>query len=135
MRIIIQFIFALSILLSVACKKTADKCVGGSGGNVTLKVYLQHAEHGVVNLKNYRDTVYIKYNVKEFPGTDLSVYDAVIIGEWPGDYVSVLNLKCGDYFLYGTGYESVHGYRVAGGIPFTTDRKEGEVSLTIPVSE
>ena len=127
--------FGLSVCLFLSCKKAEEKCVGGPGGNLTVKVYLQHAEHAVVNLKNYRDTVYIKYNVKEYPGSDPSDYDATLIGEWPGDYVAIPNLKCGNYFLYGAGYESVHGYRVAGGIPFTTDKKEGEVSVTIPVSE
>lgn len=135
MRRIPLLFIGLSVSLSFSCKKAEEKCIGGSGGSLTLKVYLQHAEHAVVNLKNYRDTVYIKYNVKEFPGFDLSKYDAVVIGDWPGDYVAIPNLKCGNYFLYGVGYESVHGYRVSGGIPFTTDEKAGEVNLTIPVSE
>jgi len=130
-----KIFFLLALIFIFSCKKAEDKCIGGSGGSLTLKVYLQHSEHAVVNLKNYRDTVYIKYNVTEFPGYDLSAYDATLIGEWPGDYVTVPNLKCGNYFIYGVGYESVHGYRVAGGIPFTTDKKEGEVSVTIPVSE
>jgi hypothetical protein len=124
---------AIVFLLS-SCKKE-DKCTGGSGGNLTLKVFMQHIDHAVVNLKNYRDTVYIKYNTKEYPGSDISKYDATIIGEWPGDFVSIPNLQCGDYFIYGVGFESVHSYRVTGGIPFSTELKDGELSVTIPVSE
>ena len=86
-------------------------------------------------MKNYRDTVYIKYNAQEYPGSNPSAYDATFIGDWPGDYVRVPNLKCGNYFIYAAGYESGHAYRVAGGIPFSTDQKDGEKSITIPVSE
>ncbi len=126
-------VLLLSVLLC-SCKKE-DKCTGGSGGNLTLKISLVHQTHAIINLKNFRDTIYIKYNAKEFPGTDPALYDAVVIGDWPADDVLIPGLHCGDYFIYGVGYESVHGYRVSGGIPFSTDQKEGEKSLTIPVSE
>lgn len=107
----------------------------GTGGNLTIKIYLQHGEHGVANLKNYRDTVFLKYNTQEYPGSGPSLYDQTIIGDWPGDCVTVNGLHCGDYFIYAAGYESVHGYRVAGGIPFSTKQTEGETSVTVPVSE
>ena len=131
----IFWLAAFIILLISSCKKKEEPCIGGPDGNVLVKVYLQHSTHAVVNLKNYRDTVYIKYNVKEFPGFDLSKYDASFVGDWPGDYVNIPNLKCGNYFIYGVGWENVHGYRVAGGIPLTIDIKEGATSTTIPVSE
>ncbi|CAN5618548.1 hypothetical protein BH11BAC1_BH11BAC1_20150 [soil metagenome] len=132
---IYRILLIFYLLTALSCRKTEEKCIGNTGGNLILKVFLRHEIHDVVNLKNYRDTVYIKYNVKEFPGSDLSKYDQTIIGEWPGDYVSVTGLKCGNYFVYGTGYESAHGYRVKGGIPFSTEQKNGEISLIIPVSE
>ena len=132
MRLTIIILIALFVS---SCKKKEESCIGGANGNVSVKVYLQHTTHDVVNLKNYRDTVYIKYNVKEFPGYDLTKYDANFIGDWPGDFVNIPNLKCGDYFLYGVGWENIHGYRVAGGIPLTIEINEGTVSTTIPVSE
>jgi hypothetical protein len=134
-RLEILFITAIALLVSSCKKEGLEKCIAGPGGELTLKVYLQHAEHAVVNLKNYRDTIYIKYNTLENPGASASAYDAVYIGEWPGDFVTIHNLKCGDYYLFGTGYETVHSYRVSGGIPFSTSQKSGEIKVTIPVSE
>ncbi len=129
-------LLAAFTLCFLSCKKEGlEKCIAGSGGYMTLKVFLQHHEHAVVNLKNYRDTIYIKFNSQEYPGSNPSAYDLVAIGEWPGDFVSIPNLKCGDYYLYSVGFESVHSVRVTGGIPFSTEQKNGEISVTIPVSE
>ena len=123
-------------LCILSCKKEGlEKCIAGSGGYLTLKVFLQHGEHAVVNLKTYRDTVYIKYNTREFPGSNPSAYDASFFGDWPGDSVVIPNLRCGDYYLYAVGFESIHSYRVTGGIPFSTGDKNGEIRVTIPVSE
>ena len=137
MKFIFRFsaFIAFALFMFFACKKGDEQCVGGTGGNVELNVYLQHDTHAVVNLKNYRDTIYIKYNTKEYPGPNLSGYDAVVIGDWPGDFVRVTGLKCGDYFIYGAGYESVHGYRVSGGIPCSIGQTEGKLSMTIPVTQ
>src|SRR5258705_9626382 len=118
----------------MSCKKH-EKCEGGTGGNLTLKIYLKHHEHTLTNLKNYRDTVYVKYNVREFPGSNPSIYDATFIGEYQEDHVLVSNLKCGQYYLFAVGMESTHFVRVYGGIPFTTLQNDGEVNVTIPVSE
>ena len=119
-----------------SCKKESiEKCIAGTGGYVTLKIFLQHNEHAVVNLKNYRDTIYVKYNSREFPGSNPSLYDEIHIGDWPGDSVVIPNLRCGDYYIFGVGFESIHSYRVSGGIPFSTGQKNGEIRVTIPVSE
>jgi hypothetical protein len=127
--------FLLTCVFFSCKKETIESCVAGPGGYVTLIVFMQHNEHAVVNLKNYRDTVYVKYNRREFPGSNPTVYDEIHIGDWPGDSVVIPNLRCGDYYLYGVGFESIHSYRVSGGIPFSTDKKNGIVKVTIPVSE
>jgi hypothetical protein len=130
-------VFTCIILIASSCKKekAEDLCVGGASGNLNIKVYLQHHEHTLVNLKTYRDTIYVKYKVQEFPGTDPAAYDAIYIGEYQENYVMLTNLKCGNYFLYAVGMESTHYVRVFGGIPFSTAQMEGEIIVTIPVSE
>ena len=131
------------ILVTSSCKKKQEDvqeiaqntCVGGAGGNLTLIIRLQHHEHTLINLKNYRDTIYVKYNVQEFPGSEPSNYDATFIGDYPGDSVPLTNLKCGNYYLYAVGMESTHYDRVTGGIPYSTTTNEGSEYVTIPVTE
>lgn len=137
--IFIGAFIAFALLLSSSCKKQDEEavaeCLAGTPGNLTIKVTLRHHEHTLLNLKNYRDTIYVKYNVQDFPGADISLYDTIYIGEFPEDHVRLTNLKCGKYYLFAVGMESTHYDRVSGGIPFSTEQKEGEVSVTIPVTE
>ena len=131
------------ILCNTSCKKNEeeqviikqDTCVAGTPGNLTIKVTLQHHEHTLVNLKNYRDTIYVKYNTQEYQGSDPAAYDTTYIGEYQDSFVRLTNLKCGKYYLFAVGMESTHFVRVYGGIPYSTELKEGEVNVTIPVAE
>ena len=136
MRIASALYVVLSIMAVVwlSCKKE-DKCVAGGGGTNIIQVSLQHHEHTITNLKNYRDTVYVKFNVQDFPGNKPENYDATFIGEYGQDYVRLTNLKCGNYYLYVVGLESTHFERVSGGIPCVVEQDAGELKLTIPVSE
>ena len=129
--ILLFFLF----LVAMSCKKEDEKCIGGSGGKVTLKVLLQHHNHTLTNLKNYRDTVYVKYNVQEYPGSKPSDYDASYFGEYGQDYVLIPNLRCGNYYIFAVGLEPQHFMRVSGGIPCTIEAVEGEVTKIIPVTE
>ncbi|HKR05292.1 MAG TPA: hypothetical protein VJY62_11725 [Bacteroidia bacterium] len=140
--ILFYTILSAMILAAASCKKEQianqeikpDTCVAGTPGNLTIKVTLQHHEHTLINLKNYRDTIYVKYNVQEFQGFDPAAYDTIYIGEYPEDNVRLTNLKCGKYYIFAVGMESTHFDRVYGGIPYSTEMKEGEVSVTIPVT-
>ena len=128
--------YSAALLLTLTgCKKEEDDCGADKPGDLTLVIKLQHHEHPVVNLKNYRDTVYVKFNSLEFPGINPFLYNGIYIGDYPGETITIPNLNCGEYFIYATGYESVHSYRVSGGIPFSTKQKSGEVTITVPVTE
>ncbi len=81
-----------------ACEHDKDEaCIAGLTGDLKLIIRLQHEVHTLVNLKNYRDTIYVKFNSNEFPGLDSLAYDAVYIGDYPGDSVVISNLDCGKY--------------------------------------
>jgi hypothetical protein len=122
-------------LLFFSCKKDEESCVAGSTGDLTLVIRLQHHEHTITNLKFYRDTIYIKFNSLEFQGMHPANYDAIYIGEFPGDSVIIPNLNCGKYYIFATGMEHIHQERVYGGIPFQTDQKSGRMDVWIPVTD
>ena len=123
-----------TILFSASCKKQ-DQCVAHAGGNLNLKVFFLHRSSYLVSLKNYRDTVYVKFNVQDFPGIEPSDYDETFFGEVDSDYVLIPNVSCGNYFIYGVAMDPYHFSRVTGGIPWSTDQAEGETSVTIPLTE
>lgn len=82
--------------------------------------------------------VYLKYNAKEFPGDDPSLYDEsgiadTIPGETP--HVHFENLKRGNYYLYSVGWDSAISMEVKGGIPVTIKDKTGKMDITVPISE
>ena len=132
-------ILFLSVSLLAGCEKDGavevKSCVAGLTGDFKLVIRLRHENHMLVNLKNYRDTVYVKFNTSEFPGLDPQAYDAVYIGEYPGDSVVIENLSCGNYYLFATGLESIHQVRVYGGIPYEVKKSTGTRNIVIPVTE
>lgn len=132
-----KFVFLFSFLLIVftvsSCKK---KCTeAGTGGNVTLVARLHHHTEPIPNKVSYLDTVYLKFNAKDSPGTNLASYDTYIVGEAGEDHVHIEGLKCGDYYLYAVGFDSTINERVKGGIPYSFDKETGEIDLSIPVTE
>ncbi len=130
-------ILLFSVLLIVftvpSCKK---KCTeAGTGGSVTLVAKVYHHTEPIPNKASYLDTVYLKFNAKDSPGTNLASYDTYIVGEEGEDHVHIEGLKCGDYYLYAVGYDSTISKRVTGGIPYSFDKESGEIDLSIPVTE
>ena len=149
-------VLALLLLVASSCKKTegctdstatnydsnADKdngsctyCVAGVGGDVTLVAILKHHTMTVASGANYPDTVYLKFNTSNSPGSDLALYDTAFVGEAGEDHVHLEGLKCGHYYIYGTGFDSTINKRVTGGIPYNLTATSGEVDLNIPVTE
>lgn len=116
-----------------SCKKE-NKCTAGSGGALSMVVYLKH--HGVTipNDSLRPDTVWVLYNATEWKGAPVG-YSARIIGEAGENHVHVPNLKCGDYYLYASGWDTSITKNVIGGIPVSTDKESGELEVSVPVSE
>ena len=109
-------------LIFAGCKKNQ------AGGDSEISGVVAHHSQTIPNA-----TVYIKYNAKEFPGKDSSVYDTSVKCDAEGFYT----FKCykGDYYLYATGLDksSPPDY-VKGGAPVSI-RKNEKVRADLAVTE
>jgi len=78
-------------------------------------------------------TIFIKFNAKEFPGKDSTLYDDKVRCDADG----IFSIKCfkGDYFLYARGMDnSITPPTVVGGIPVNIRNNE-TVNNDIAVTE
>lgn len=124
--ILISAILLTGLLFS-SCSKE------GLGGEATIAAFPKHHDKPIPNT-----TIYIKYGAKDFPGTDVSVYDdakiaEAVTGEDPHAHFE--NLKKGDYYFYGVGFDSSINQIVTGGIPVEIKEKAGETDIIVPVTE
>ncbi|MFM7902070.1 MAG: hypothetical protein ACKPAD_08800 [Bacteroidota bacterium] len=137
----IQKALLLSVgIISIAvtsCKdEKEDTCVAGGGGTVDLVLYPQHHGEAIPGIPGYVDSAFIKFNTRDFPGDDASKYDLVLTGDVGSDSVLVQGLKCGDYFLFMTGFDTSIAERVKGGIPYTIQEgASGFKNVLVPVTE
>lgn len=107
----------------------------GLGGNAEISVHVKHHDKLIPGA-----LVYVKYNEKEFPGTDVAKYDASFecgtVDESKG-HTHIKNLKHGYYYFYSVGFDSSISEKVSGGVPFEIKKSErnSEIELDIPVTE
>ena len=124
----LKTICTASVLLFISsCQK------GGTGGNNEIAAFPKHHGKSIPGA-----VVYIKYDAKEFPGEDVSKYDAsgiakIMMGEDP--HVHFEELKRGYYYLYSVGYDSAIAQVVKGGIGIHIKTKDGETDVDVPVTE
>lgn len=106
----------------------------GDDGDATLVVRLKH--HGVTipNQASYPDSVFVKFDAEESPGTSASSYDRVYVGEGTEDHVHIEGLKCGKYFIYGAGYDTNGPYRVFGGMAIKIKHKDRKKETVIDLA-
>ena len=119
-----KLIFAgclLSLVLLCACKKNQ------LGGTATIQGLVLHHAKPIPDA-----TIFIKFNAKDFPGLDTTVYDAKVRSDANANYI----IKCyqGDYYLYGIGYDDQLKGTVTGGIGVHIRNKE-TVTINVPVTE
>lgn len=112
------------VVFLVSCKKNQ------LGGSATIKGVVKHHTKVIGNA-----VVYIKFNAKEFPGTDESIYDDKVTSNSLGEF----EIKCyqGNYYLFGSGIDSqvlINGGKVIGGIPVKI-RNEESLEVTVAVTE
>jgi hypothetical protein len=128
-------IFLLTLFYS-SCKKE-DSCVAGTGGGLTVVAKLYHRGKLIANDSLHPDTVFVKYNAQGSPGFYPSDYDTFAIGKKGEDFINIAGLKCGDYYFFGVGLDTVtypgDSIRVSGGTPFATENNSGEINFSIPV--
>jgi hypothetical protein len=133
-NLFIATLLLFSIMIDFSCKPEND-CIAGSGGNLTIVATIKHHSKAILSQPNYRDTVYVKYNTQDNPGTNPNSYDATFIGAEGTAVVNLTGLKCGDYYIYAVGLDTSIALRVKGGIPFNTTQQSGTINLDIPVTE
>ncbi len=100
----------------------------GNGGKSSVNGYVAHHSNRIPNAN-----VYIKYGAVEFPGTDVSKYNASVTCDG-GGYYEIKDLRKGDYYLYSVGYDSSIMENVSGGIGIKLKYNKTIVS-DIPVTE
>lgn len=127
-------LFAVAIIASSSCKPDKECEDAGTGGNLTVVATLKHHSKVIYNQPSYPDTVYVKFNTQDMPDS-VTPYDTYFVGEAGEDHVHLEGLKCGDYYFYGAGFDTLITQRVIGGIPFTTTQTDGEIELNVPVTE
>lgn len=115
----------MAIFVIASCKKN------GTGGDATVAAMTKHHDREIPF-----STVYIKYGAKEFPGADVSKYDASQKTDKEG-HTHFEGLRYGDYYFYGVGYDSVAQAVVKGGVGLQIKRKERKkgFELKVPVTE
>lgn len=123
-RRIVSLVLITTSIALLSCKKNQ------LGGNATIKGVVKHHTKIIANV-----IVYIKFNSKDFPGEDLTIYDDKVQANAQGEF----EIKCykGNYYLYGNGIDSqvlVNGGKVIGGAPVKIRNKE-TVELTLAVTE
>lgn len=116
-------ILTLTILVAASsCRKE------GPGGKSSVSGIAKHHEKAIPDC-----VIYIKYGTSEFPGTDVSKYDASVTADGSGNY-SFTGLRKGDYYLYGVGYDTDISEAVTGGIAIKLKYNK-ELTTNVPVTE
>ena len=116
------FLLSAIIILSFSCKKNQ------LGGKSRVSGVVAHHSKAIP-----RATVFIKFNTKEFPGSDTTAYDDKIRADENGNY----SFTCykGDYYLYGFGYDySITPPIVVGGVPVHIRNNE-DLEINVAVTE
>ncbi|MCY7410778.1 MAG: hypothetical protein LH473_10925 [Chitinophagales bacterium] len=132
-----KYLMLFSILIITFFTSCKDKCnEAGTGGSITIVAFPMHHSTPIISSDTYPDSVFVKFNTQDFPGTTASSYNMVLEGEAGEDHIHIENLKCGDYFIYMTGFDITINQRVTGGIPYHVDENApSEIDLNIPVTE
>ncbi|MBL7931557.1 MAG: hypothetical protein JNL60_06640 [Bacteroidia bacterium] len=121
MKKIVLLLFVLS--LAVSCKKNQ------LGGKSSVHGKVAHHSRVIPYA-----TVFIKFNAKEFPGEDTTVYDDKVRADVNGEY----SFKCykGDYYLYGYGFDYAIAapHIVVGGTPVRVHSRD-DIEIEVAVSE
>ena len=92
MKHFVKILFATTLVVS-SC------CAGEGGGSSVVSGKVYHHAKPIANAK-----VYVKYDAKDLPSTDVSVYNQSVTAGADASY-SLSGLKCGDYYIYATGID------------------------------
>ena len=129
--------FIIVVLIANACKHKPDmlsECVAGSGGSVTIVVYARHGSTPITNYFTHLDTAFVKFGTTSSPGTNPVNYDTYYVSEPGEDHIHCMGLKCGDYYIYRTAWDSVENVRRYGGYGISISDTIGAQSIIVAVN-
>jgi hypothetical protein len=119
------------LIMAVSCTKE------GLGGDATLNVRPTHHGKSVKSIAGYPDTVFVKFNARELPGTAAADFDTYFTGIAGSDQINCTGLKQGEYYLFVVGFDTTIKQRVKGGVAYRisrSDRKKA-AEVEVPVTE
>jgi len=125
-KLIFIFLLAGLVIALYSC------CKAGTGGNATLVCHVVNVNTGA-NANN--TTVYIYYGSSK-PPASISKFDASKKTAVNGNTVTFTGMKCGTYYLYAVGYDSLAAIPLKGGGPYSllySNRNKSE-NATISIS-
>ena len=140
MKNLFQIIIAISAFCMIwwSCKKDKTSatvaCSAGKGGSITIVAYAKHSGVNIINSSTNLDTTYIKFSATTSPGLSQANYDTFYIGEQGEDHIHCAGLKCGDYFLYRTAYDTTTMTRYSGSQAVNIIQTSGEKDVVIDVN-
>ena len=114
----------VSLGLLVGCTKA------GTGGKAVINGHVKHHETSIPG-----SMVYLKYGAIEFPGNDVNSYDESTQASSGDGHYEFKELKKGNYYIYGVGYDSTISAGVVGGIPIKVKNKTESIEINVPVTE
>ena len=127
--------------LWIACKDDDDPapvvpvCSAGKGGSVTIVSFAKHNGVPIINSSTNEDTAYIKFNTTTSPGLSPANYDTFYVSEEGEDHIHCAGLKCGDYFLYRTAFDTTGtGMRYSGTQVVNLTQTSGEKDVIVVVN-
>jgi hypothetical protein len=123
MRNEIKLLAITLLFTSVSCKKD------GTGGKAKITGTVAHHSTQIPG-----SIVYIKYGASEFPGKDVSKYDAHVTAASPIASYEINNLLPGNYYVYAVGYDISHNDSVFGGVPVVIERRDKKKSITANIA-
>lgn len=119
-KYIVLIICALSFF---GCKKNQ------LGGKSNIKGKVQHHGKDIPFAR-----VYIKFNAKEFPGSNVSLYDTYVDADKNGS-ILIEHIYHGNYYFYAVGYDDAISQTVVGGVYLKVKMLKEHTGFVVPVSE
>lgn len=146
----ILLLLAFTVLVAVGCRKLKSNDnktvtntypidgvepdpIAGKGGEAVLNIT---PEHDGLTIDSCM--VYIKYNTRVIPAS--MVYDdsaKAIVNDDGVPVATFRELKSGNYYLFGRGWDIIRSEKVRGGIPFKIERANARTThnLTLQIQD
>jgi hypothetical protein len=129
-------IAVLAVTFTNCKKKTTtptNTCVAGKDGTIAIVTYAIHNGDTLLNYEIHPDTAFVKFNATTSPGTSPGNYDTYFESEAGEDHVHCSKLRCGDYFIYRTAYDSVANkvYHGTAAVSLSSTDIEKDIFITV----